>query len=273
MAAGRAAGDDHEVRIGAVLGAVLADPLDRALAVDQMVGERGTRAETVVGADADPAARREVAHERNALLVLAAQNPGAAVDLEERRTARHLGSRTVDVERERLLVDAVVDDVAHPFDAGMPHGQRQEDLPPVDRRRELLADLGKDLLAVGPPEPVAQRLLDDGLGTARYAIALREPGPRRERDGEPDDPRPGRERAGPYEHGGQQQLPHEVVKGQLGSEPPREEARDRAPRGSMVGPQCIVGEPCADEAPAAEEPGRCTRGDHSRPPCHVRARG
>ena len=88
VAAGRAAGDDDVVGVAAVLGDVLADPRERALAVDEVVGPRRLGREAVVDRDADPAARREVVHERQALLVLVADHPAAAVDLEQHRRAR-----------------------------------------------------------------------------------------------------------------------------------------------------------------------------------------
>ena len=68
----------------AVLGAVLADPADRALHVHDVVGEGRLRREPVVDREADPAAAREMRHQRLALLALVADHPGAAVDLEQR---------------------------------------------------------------------------------------------------------------------------------------------------------------------------------------------
>ena len=57
VAAGRPAGDHDARRIAAVLGDVLADPGERALRVDQVLGPLDPRAQLVVRRDADPARR------------------------------------------------------------------------------------------------------------------------------------------------------------------------------------------------------------------------
>ena len=85
MAAGRAAGDADEVRVGAVLGGVLAHPGDRPLDVDHVLGKGRPRAQPVVDVEADPAAGGEVVEQRDALLDAAADDPAAAVDLDDRR--------------------------------------------------------------------------------------------------------------------------------------------------------------------------------------------
>ena len=82
MTAGRPARDDDEVGIAAVLRDVAADPRQCAFAVDQVVGPGRTRREAIVDRDADPASRREVVHQRQPLLILAADDPRAAVNLQ-----------------------------------------------------------------------------------------------------------------------------------------------------------------------------------------------
>src|SRR5262249_23126039 len=176
------------------------------------------RAEAVVRAHAHPAARGEVAHERDALLVLAAEDPGAAVDLEERRTPARAGTGTVDVELQIATVHPRVGDVAHPLHLGMAAPERHGELTPVDGRGEPRAHRGEDPVAVVLTEALAECLLDDALGAPGRAVAAREPDPRGERDAEPDDARPRVERASPHEHGGHDSLPRDVVDRQLGSQ-------------------------------------------------------
>ena len=81
MTAGRATRDNDEVGIAAVLRDVGADPCQRAFAVDQVVGPGRARREAIVDRDADPAPRREVVHQRQPLLIFAAHDPRAAVNL------------------------------------------------------------------------------------------------------------------------------------------------------------------------------------------------
>ena len=91
MAAGRAAGDDHEVGVDAVLVGVAPDPGQGRLEVDQVVGEGRAGAEPVVDVEAHPAVRRQVAQQRDALLALVADDPGPAVDLQDGRAPLALG--------------------------------------------------------------------------------------------------------------------------------------------------------------------------------------
>ena len=99
VAAGRAAGHDDEVGIAPVLGDVLSDPAERELAVDELIGNRHARAEPVVGGHTHPALGGEVQHEREGLLALVADHPGAAVQLEEDRGAVHAALGPPDVEQ------------------------------------------------------------------------------------------------------------------------------------------------------------------------------
>ena len=81
------------------LGRVLLHPGERALHVDQMIGERGRRAQAIVGGDADPAAPCQVVHERQRLLILLADRPAAAVDL-QRAWGRDRRRRAADTRRD-----------------------------------------------------------------------------------------------------------------------------------------------------------------------------
>src|SRR5207253_4702190 len=69
--------------VAAVLVGVLPPPGDGALAVDEVLGEADLRRQPVVGVDGDPAVRAEVPDRRQALLPLVADDPPAAVDLED----------------------------------------------------------------------------------------------------------------------------------------------------------------------------------------------
>ena len=83
MAAGGAAGDAEEVGVAAVLVGVLTPPGDRPLAVDEVLGIPDLGRQPVVGVDPDPAVGGEVVEERDALLALVADDPAAAVDLQD----------------------------------------------------------------------------------------------------------------------------------------------------------------------------------------------
>src|SRR5262249_18292585 len=165
----------------------------------------------VVRAHAHPAARGEMAHERDALLVLAAEDPRAAVDLEERRTPARARAVTVDVELQVVAANPGVGDVAHPLHFGMASPEWHGELAPVDGGGEPGAHLGEDAVAVSLTETAPQRLLDDLLGAPGRAEAAREPDPRGERDTEPDNARPGVERTRPDEDGREGRLPGDVM--------------------------------------------------------------
>src|SRR4029450_9812944 len=102
VAAGRAAGHHDEIWIDAVGGSLLTDPAQGVLEVDEWIGKRRARAEPVVRAHADPALRGEMLHEGQALLVLAAHHPAAAVDLEQRGTAGGAVAMAIHVEAEAM---------------------------------------------------------------------------------------------------------------------------------------------------------------------------
>jgi len=85
VTAGGIAGNDDEARIASLLGCMLADPRDRALDVDDVVGEGRARAQPIVDAEADPAERREVLQHRQPLKRFAAHHPRSTVDEQECR--------------------------------------------------------------------------------------------------------------------------------------------------------------------------------------------
>ena len=166
-----------KLRIGAVLVGVLADPAQRALHVDDVRGERGLRREAVVDREADPAAAREVSHQRAALLALVADHPAAAVDLHEDRTAGAglLGQHDVEqvapalVARQRLAVGHVQD----PPHAGALHLERTQE-----------AVRARHVAVVDRESGRARELFDLALGALRAEVAREQEPPRRERERE-----------------------------------------------------------------------------------------
>src|SRR4051794_6646409 len=111
---------------------VPADPGDRALDVDHVVGKRGTRAEAVVDVETDPAIGREVVQQRDALLDATAGDPAAPVDLDycgAGVVARAGLPRAVDVETQAVAVALVEDDGAFLADSsGGEHEQREREM-------------------------------------------------------------------------------------------------------------------------------------------------
>jgi hypothetical protein len=63
VAARRSARDRHELGVAAVLCDMRFHPGDRALHIDDLIGEGGPRTQPIVDGDADPAARRELIDE------------------------------------------------------------------------------------------------------------------------------------------------------------------------------------------------------------------
>ena len=126
-----------------------------------------------------------------------ADDPAAAVDLQQRRAAGRPVAPSIDVEAEpaRCRRRSILD-VADPLDLGMAHRERQRDLPPVDARRELLAYVGEDALRIVGAERRRERLLDRGLGSPRAAVA-RARAPTQEMNVIPRPSQPGHARARP----------------------------------------------------------------------------
>ena len=127
--AGRAARDRDPLRIHAQLVGVLAHPGDRALDVDHVLGQRRARAQPVVRVEADPAVRRHVVEQGDALLGARAEDPAAAVDLDHRGQAlalRHALAGAVDVEANAPLLLRVEDDVPLDLDVASPEHEERE---------------------------------------------------------------------------------------------------------------------------------------------------
>src|SRR5665213_1062613 len=83
MSTGGSSADGDEAGIAAVVGDVLADPAQGALAVDQMIGPRGPRTESVIDGDGHPAPAGQLVEEREPLLPLVTDDPRPAVDVDE----------------------------------------------------------------------------------------------------------------------------------------------------------------------------------------------
>src|SRR5260370_25232932 len=87
MAAGRAAGDDDEPGIAAVIGDVVCYPGQSGVDVDDVSGPGRLGAQPVADRHADPAALDQVAHQRVSLDLLVPSGPGTPGDLDEDRSA------------------------------------------------------------------------------------------------------------------------------------------------------------------------------------------
>ncbi len=202
VAAGRAAGDRDPRGVDAELGGVLADPGDRALDVDDVLGPGRLRAEPVVDVEADPAEAREVVEQRDALLVAGAGEPAAAVDLDRPRAGARRGIvlRPVDVEPQSQTVLGVEDDaaltgarsVATKVSGGTAHvrerhppARRRPAAPRARPRRVRGAALGGDRVPElgdehraeptggDPPEPEPEAAEADQARRAAAAVAAR----------------------------------------------------------------------------------------------------
>ena len=172
-----AAGEHDVRRVAAVLLDVLLDPGDRLLHVDDLGREGVARSEPVVDRHADPAALRHPLHQGDALLVLRAERPSSAVDLDQHRRPDDLAvHRTVDVEQAARAGVAVAE-VAVDADPWVVAAEGVEQLAPrrrqVDRGRSLTGPVGVLL-----PEAVDQRLLGEHLHLPALADQVR-PDPRR----------------------------------------------------------------------------------------------
>ena len=128
MAARGAAGDRDERRIDSVLVRVVADPCDRALDVDRVVGPGRVGTEPVVHVEPDPAVRGQVVEQRDALLLACPRDPAAAVNLDDRRPGAHGGLvGQIDVELQRQRAVARIDDPALVANAAAAGHQEGED--------------------------------------------------------------------------------------------------------------------------------------------------
>ena len=147
VSACRTTGDRDEVGIRAEVLGVLAQPCERALHVDQMVGKGDGGAQAVVQRGAQPAMCRQVVHERQRLVLLLAVLPAAAMHLQQHRMRPAVERGAVHVELVALAGAAVceVRDALHARVAVMA-GPRQA--RPVQGQVHSLRPLGRDVRAV-----------------------------------------------------------------------------------------------------------------------------
>ena len=120
--------------------------------------------------------------------------------------------------------------VAHVLDAlhlGKAHPERDHQPPPREAPVVPGGELGRDASHVVGAEPVAQRLFDDLASVERPLDEHGHATPRRDGDGESEDPRPVAQRAEGDEDDSRDQLPEQVVGRELGREPRGREARQR----------------------------------------------
>ncbi len=197
MSARGTPGDRDEPGIDVVLIGVFADPCDRTLDVDERVRERGQGTQPVVDVEADPSPSGEPAHEEPALVVLEPDHPTAAVHLHQRGPA-DTGLRC-DIGR------------AHVESELPTAGARERDVPvDADGKR-----IGVGFVAL----EVSQRFADLVAGRDALTDGLREPDPRRERQGEPDAARPAAQSAAGSEQPGGEHLPREMERCELDGDP------------------------------------------------------
>ena len=219
---GGAAGDGDVVGVAAVCLDVLLDPGDRLLHVDDVGGEGVLGGEAVVDGHADPALGGQVLHQRDALLVLVADGPAAAVDLQQHRGAlRRRVGRHVDVEEPASSGPVVVGDVLVDRHAGLAHAEGVDQLAP--RHRQLRGrGCGVELLDVVGTEPLHQGLLGAGghLAALGDEVAQTEGARPRERQAAGVAAGTGRVGQGVGSGGGQH------VRRELAGEPAGEERRD-----------------------------------------------
>ena len=204
-----------EVGVDAVLVGVLADEREGPLAVDEVVGQGGERAQAVVGVEADPPVGREVVEQRQTLLALVADDPRAAVDLEEGGApigGAALGGQ-VDVEALAPAARPPELDVLDAAHALAPEGEGEHHL--------RHGDPGAGRLAGDLDHGVAER----DAGVTPLQDHAEEPHPRHRRQGQTQPTGPGREGAEPHEQAHQHDLERQVEGRQLDGEPRREEAR------------------------------------------------
>ena len=178
--------------IATELGDVLADPVQRALQIDEMVGKGRPRAEPVVCRDTHPAPSGQVIHQRQRLLPLVPDHPAAAVDLEQHRRvadAQHAVRRRPAVARPPS--GSVRDVRASPAPPG------RENRKGISCRRggsgaaSALRSRAESRLDVVGAQRGRECRLDHRLGPPRDRHQRQQPEPGREGDAEPDPAGPG----------------------------------------------------------------------------------
>ena len=206
-----AAGDDHVVGVAAVLGDVGAHPRQRALAVEDLRGPGGTGGEAVVRGDAHPAARRELVHERQALLVLVADHPRAAVDLQQDGCARSRVGVLVHVEPVPASgVFVEVADAADALHAPPLEREREQHAPPLQAGRASASTSGSS--ASPQPAPSCSSSAAENVADVRRAAPMIVHSPNHDASviARPSQPEPRVERAERHEQHGCHDLPGEV---------------------------------------------------------------
>ncbi len=248
MAAGRAAGDGDVVGVAAVRRDVLADPVDRLLHVDGLGRPRVSRREPVVDRHADPALGGQVLHQRDALLLLLAEDPRAAVHLQQHRGVldRLLGQVDVEVVAPAGLAERDVpldpDRDRRPAEGPERVHERPPRRPHLGRGRQRV-----ELLAVVGAERLGQRGLGGQPVAPGQVDQVAEPGGGGAGDRERDRVATFPGQMGGGVGGGD----GEPVRRQLTGDPAREERRDaRAEAGQRA--DGVGGQGGVDEGPGPE---------------------
>jgi hypothetical protein len=199
------------------------------------------RRKRVVDRDAHPAPAGQVAHQRPALLLLVADHPRAAVDLQEHRCAGNRFQRPVHVQEEPLAARGVGDVAVDP-DVRRAHPERQRQLAP--RQAQVgAAQLGRVVLTQGG----GQRLFDLVAGAVPGPGQRGEPGGGRGGHRQARLGRPVADAVAGHVHGGVGHGQGEELGRELAGQPPGEEHRDRCRPGPQ-GAERVRGEAELDRA-------------------------
>ena len=223
--AGGTAGHRDERRVAAVRAMFSRTHASGALCVHEVGRARWRAARPVVGGDADPALRRQVPHQRDALLRLVADDPRAAVHLEQHGRARLRVLVTVDVEGVATARTARTARRGSPGRSGGGRAGTDRDVAPRGREVASARARGRSRSRRRAPH-TARRSTTCWL--SRSADEHGEPGHRDEvqRRRLTRSPASSASRPGARGHGAGDR---EVVRGELGGQPGAEEARHHQP--------------------------------------------
>ena len=268
VATGRAARHHDVCRIAAILADVLADPLQRQLAVNEVIRPRRLGRQSVVDRHTNPAAVREVMHQRPALLFLAPDHPSAAVDLQQYRRRRTRVRPTPNIQTVPAKPVIHVLNVPDPLDRPWPLRAWSGEHPRPPDPRTLRRPFRSDRLAPPRPELGRERTLERAIGPVRRHERHDEAGPRQSDHRKPSPARPAPERAARNEHNRDGQLQQQVPQCEFARQPRREEShRNQEPRTARW-PQCQRSECRTPEREHQEPPRDCHCSSVPRPKAH-----
>jgi hypothetical protein len=160
MTARGASREEDGGRVDAVHAAVLAEPGDCFLHVDQRIGEPHRRKQAVVRTDTHPAVAREPVEQRTGPESLAAEAEGSPMEVDQGWATRRMGAMPIEVEQVSPACGAVAD-VRDPLDCAAPKEDRLEsDAGQARSAAEPSGELGVHAVTPAGPETLAQGALD-----------------------------------------------------------------------------------------------------------------